>query len=105
MFIEILRPVILSLLHIHCKICFGSCDLRDKVEILIVRFLRHASANLSMRVLRAFAFNERISNATKKDVDKLMSINSDVLIVPGDNGGILAVKERLVFGKIKLEIN
>ena len=94
MFIGFLRPVILSLLYIHCKICFGESHLRHMVEELVVRFLKYSSPTLSMKVLRRFAFNERTCKEEGKDEDNLMSVNLDVLIVPTEQAGIMAVKEK-----------
>ena len=94
MFLGILRPIILSLLYVHCKICFGESHLRRKVEKLIVRFLKYSSPTLSMKVLRMFAFSESTWQDGKKDEDKLLSVNQDVVIAPVENGGILALKEK-----------
>ena len=48
-----------------------------------------------MKVLRFFAFNERtVSKNGKNDVDKLLSVNQDVVIAENENGGILALKEK-----------
>ena len=95
MFLGILRPIILPLLYVHCKICFGDAHLRRKVEKLVVHFLKYSNSTLSMKVLRFFAFNERtVSKNGKNDVDKLMSVNQDVVIAENENGGILALKEK-----------
>ena len=95
MFLGILRPIILPLLYVHCKICFGESHLRRKVEKLVVHFLKYSSPTLSMKVLRVFAFNERTTaNPGKKDADKLMSVNQDVIIAENQNGGLIALKEK-----------
>ena len=94
MFLGILRPIILPLMYVHCKICFGDSHLRRKVEKLVVHFLKYSNPTLSMKVLRVFAFNERTTSKTgKNDPDKLMSVNQDVVIAESENGGILALKE------------
>ena len=48
-----------------------------------------------MKTLRVFAFNERTTTPQtgKKDADKLMSVNQDVVIAENQNGGLIALKE------------
>ena len=58
MFVEHLRPVILVLMELHCKVCYGVSHLRSKVEQLVERFIKGSSGSLATRALRAFAFNE-----------------------------------------------
>jgi hypothetical protein len=41
-----------------------------------------------------FAFSESTWQDGKKDEDKLLSVNQDVVIAPVENGGILALKEK-----------
>ena len=65
------------------------------VRRLVVHFLKYSSPTLSMKTLRVFAFNERTTTPQtgKKDADKLMSVNQDVVIAENQNGGLIALKE------------
>ena len=91
MFLGILRPIILPLLYIHCKICFSESYLRHKVEKIVVRFLKYSSPSLALKVLRVFAFNERTCG---KNEDNLVSVNLDVVIFSDEDNRVLALKER-----------
>ena len=93
MFLGVLRPVILPLLYVHCKICFGESHIRSKLEKTVVQFLRYSSPSLSLRVLRLFAFSERTRRDGKKDEDNLCSVNLDVMIVSDEYKGIVAAKQ------------
>ena len=93
MFLGVLRPIILPLLYVHCKICFGESHIRSKLEKTVVQFLKYSSPSLSLRVLRLFAFSERTRRDGKKDEDNLCSVNLDVMIVSDEYKGIVAAKQ------------
>ena len=93
MFVGVLRPIILPLLYVHCKICFGESHIRSKLEKTVVQFLKYSSPSLSLRVLRLFAFSERTRRDGKKDEDNLCSVNLDVMIVSDEYKGIVAAKQ------------
>ena len=84
MFVEHLRSVIMVLLDLHCKICFGVSHLKAPVEQLIERFMKGSSGALSMRALRSFAFNEN------SEADGFKVINTDVVFDGGEGGGMVA---------------
>ena len=100
MFVEHLRPVIIVLLEIHCKICYTESTLQPLVEKLIEKFIKGSSGSLAKRALRSFAFDEISSVATDgfrrthPDVDIIVASLDDVV-------GVSVRKETYLEDKVK----
>lgn len=85
--LEHLRPVILVLMHLHCRICFGVSHIRKPVQDLVERFLKHSCGDLPLRAMRSFAFSER------SERDNLIPMKTDLQVVPGSEGGVCVIEK------------
>ena len=98
MFVSHLKPIIMVLLELHCRINFGVSHLKNPVEQIVQIFLRYSTKSMSLATLKAFILN--IYDDSNDDRFKFKPMLEHYAFVPGEEGGIKAIgksfkKERI----------
>ena len=63
-FVSHLKPIIMVLLELHCRINFGVSHLKDPVEQILQRFLRYSAKSMSLATIKTFVLGN-YSEATE----------------------------------------